>query len=612
MKNKSLIYAAFALLAVMVLGSIEPALAGGPLFVASNGTPVLWPKREIKGGPLNSNTVNAQNQIVYRVDMGPLGTLSNAEATKFVDRIFKLYTDIPTSTIEFVNGGPILDPRNGQPVDINKSNVGLVLSGRSPSFQNPIVFDSDGSITGSGGVLGFFGPLSFSRGLNSIDHTEGFVVLNGATINLAGGKIPFVGVFTHEFGHLAGPLDHSEIYGSIASGDSSANVPDGFADRGQRFDVFAPFTETVYPFIYDAPSTSKLAAQGFGSSGSFIASLSFDDALAMSMLYPAPGFLPTEAGSANGGITGKVMIRTSNGDIPVTGLNVIARRVSKGMYPPSPSLDVFGGKPSLDGDGVPLPPDASRPELDPLITSASYVSGELRGDGAYQFLGLPPGDYMISVERINPGALGGSGIGPRSNAGQINLAVPENYSGTNESNDPTKDNPKTSTSVTVVAGAVNTNIDVILNGFGVDPSTNVRESEPNEIKKQAQKLSGNTRIMGTLGATDKVGIMVDFGDGTVDPVQDLYRVDLKTPTALAIFLKSDPNTNVDIYLFNKSIPKKGGTVSINSPIILDLGITSLDNQLISTGVLPAGTYYIGVAPFDGTGNYTLDVLPQKR
>ena len=66
------------------------------------------------GGPLNTQTVDNQGRVLYRVDSGPLGPLSNEEATALADRIFRQYTDIPTASIEYVNAGRILNPSTGE------------------------------------------------------------------------------------------------------------------------------------------------------------------------------------------------------------------------------------------------------------------------------------------------------------------------------------------------------------------------------------------------------------------------------------------------------------------------------------------------------------------
>src|SRR4030095_2187622 len=114
---------------------------------------------EVRGGPLNTQTVDASGRVLYRVDSGPLGTLTNKQATALVDRIFGLYSNIPTADIHFANAGPILDPATGNPVDVTMANAGRFLSTRNPTFQNPIIFDSDGSRNGKEGVCVYYGYL---------------------------------------------------------------------------------------------------------------------------------------------------------------------------------------------------------------------------------------------------------------------------------------------------------------------------------------------------------------------------------------------------------------------------------------------------------------------
>jgi hypothetical protein len=253
MLSLALVFAAFAIVA-------PRARAGGPLFVA-NGQPTRWPRSLVQGGPLNLKTVDESGRVLYRVDSGPLGPLSNTRAVGLVDRIFRLYSEIPTANIDFVNAGPILDPATGNPVDVDSTNYGRI---KNKSFQNAIIFDNDGSITGGGGVLGFFSFVQLDQNTNTL--REGLVALNGAAINTFG-EVPFLGVFTHEFGHFAGPLDHAQINGLIASDRTGDSLPAGFT-QAQAFDLYAPFTETLYPFLFNPPAGSVFLNSGiFRSSG---------------------------------------------------------------------------------------------------------------------------------------------------------------------------------------------------------------------------------------------------------------------------------------------------------------------------------------------------------
>src|SRR5262249_53370819 len=172
-KNRRLFCGSLAIVGIAAAASWS--YAGGPLFVI-NGRPLTWQRTEVRGGPLNTQTVDANGVVQYRVDSGPLGPLSNDQAVAMADRIFGLYNGISTSTIRFHNAGPILDPAAGSPVDVTGSNFGK-FTGSNSTFQNPIIFDSDGSITNDPLVLGFFSFLRFDDSAGTLQ--EAFVVLNG-------------------------------------------------------------------------------------------------------------------------------------------------------------------------------------------------------------------------------------------------------------------------------------------------------------------------------------------------------------------------------------------------------------------------------------------------
>ena len=128
--------------------------------------------------------------------------------------------------------------------------------------------------------------------------------------------------------------------------------------------------ETMYPFIFDPPAGSQIASQ-FGDTGFFIASLDMDTQNALSNLYPTADYAAT-----TGSIEGRVVIKTAGGDIPVSGINVIARRISQGGYvPPLGTLAFLALPVATDSDGV--PETSARAGFDRL---ARY--GVERGHGA--------------------------------------------------------------------------------------------------------------------------------------------------------------------------------------------------------------------------------------
>src|SRR5262249_6793130 len=99
-RDRRLLCGALAIVAIAAAASC--LYAGAPLFVI-DGRPRTWHKTEVRGGPLNTQTVDANGVVQYRVDSGPLGPLSNDQAVALADRIFGLYNGISTSTIRFHN-----------------------------------------------------------------------------------------------------------------------------------------------------------------------------------------------------------------------------------------------------------------------------------------------------------------------------------------------------------------------------------------------------------------------------------------------------------------------------------------------------------------------------
>ncbi len=593
-KSRALV--ALGAIAAALAVVVPPANAGGPLLVIDR-QPVRWSRSQVVN-PSNSNlkTVDSQGRILYRVDSGKLGPLSNAEAVRLVDRIFKLYTDIPTADINFVKAGSIIDPATNAAVDVTGSNFGRFANSNSPTYQNPIIFDSDGSITGEGGVLGFFGFLQFDESSNSL--MEGMVVLNGGA--LARGSISttsFLGVFTHEFGHFAGPLDHAQVNGNIASDGLGATLPAGF-NAAQAYDLYAPFTETMFPFIFDAGGSSALRGQ-FGDSGYFIASLDMDTKNALSNLYPSADYHATR-----GAIEGRVLIRTAAGDIPVTGANVVARRIDHGAYPPALGTGAFlSASIAVDDDGVPLVPP-TQASTDSLATVSSAVTGLEFGAGAYRIQGLPPGQYLVELQQINPRALEGSGIGPLGT--QISLPAEEYYNGGRESNDST-DSATDYVPVLVTAGGAATGIDIILNRISSATPASFGESEPNELTKKAQTIASfPAQITASAASGDASKLKMRLGSQS-DGIEDLYSFTVTDQRTYFVILEPTAGAgDLDLYLFSSSVNKKKTT--LEDPNLLGYSASASSNELVGVTLAP-GKYVIGVSSFDGSVGYRLRVIP---
>jgi len=581
--------------ALMVAAVSWYAEAGGPLFLINN-TPILWANRVVTGGPLNSSTVTIDAQgrrnVIYHVDSGTLGPLSNTQAVAFTDRIFGEFSNIPTSAIRFVNGGAIRDPDTGLPVDVNATNIGKFLDDAKPTFQNPIIFDSDGAITGNGGVLGFFGPLTFEPDFSAL--TEGFVVLNGATITPPAliSTTSFLGVFQHEFAHLAGPLDHEQINGSIALFRPEAAIPAGFTTRVQTNDLFAPFVETTYPFLFGAPAGSVLRASGFPDSGYFIATLDMDTKNALSNLYPTNAYRAT-----TGSIEGSVFFRASGGGkVPVSGINVVARRIDRAPYPPPLGTQAFPTPPTLDADGVPSPPPAQA-ATDSLATVSSAVTGLDFGNGRYRIQGLPPGEYEVMLQQILGPATGGSRIGPLQF--QLTLPVIEEYFREELTSNIVSD----FTPVRVRAGRVAQNVDLEINGLDNEDPPHVKEGPDHTTIATAQDLGTlPARVSGTASTGDPFTIKA-LGEG----IQDLYTFATTGPRTVVWISLEPHNANapgdLDLFLIRR--------LATGALQVVQFSAKDTTHELLGVALGP-GTWYVGIAAFDGSVQYELRVMPNVQ
>jgi hypothetical protein len=350
------------------LAYVGVAVAGGPLAVRTNGAPYLW------------NTASA---IQYRTDNGPLSaSVAEGAARTRVQGMFAVWQNVASASIAYNRAGFISDTGAFTDGDVSTAaEYDAVTNDCNDGDQSPIIYDSAAAIFIALGVdetsvIGFAGPCAIDPAQGRI--LTGNAVMNGLFQDGAANPVPdltaaeFDATFVHEFGHFSG-LDHSQVNVECATAFCGADDLAGLP--------------TMFPFLVT------------GQQGT----LSIDDIAWISKLYPASGGNGFDA--THGTITGIVYF--SDGESHAQLVNVVARRVDNGGTPANESrttaasgvsgneVRIFNGNPINEPSDMPLGP---------------FRSQEAADVGRYE-IPLPPGNYMIEVESIDPNLTEGSSVG---------------------------------------------------------------------------------------------------------------------------------------------------------------------------------------------------------
>jgi hypothetical protein len=370
-----------ALRSVAFLLLCSPAFAGGPLYVTSSaqgteGLPFTWDL--------------GQGAVKYRVDGGPMAT--NAQGTIIVDHatgvtrvenMFASWQAVPTIAITFQDLGPIQPAGAFADGDVSTvAEFNAVSSSCDSGAQSPVIFDANGSILNALGldpdIIGFAGPCAQPNGSHFV---TAMIFMNGAfqdgsSANHELTQSQFDEAITHEIGHYIG-LDHSQINVNALNGGGNCN-----ADNRAGLPLMFPFAA--------CPSRTSLG----------LPIIAPDDAAWASSLYPNASFA-----TSYGYVEGLVLF--SDGITQVQGINVIVRQVDNPGTTQDESRRVafsavsgllFTTNPgqSLTGDN----------------TSGSVFGARAANREGYYKIPVPPGQYTVEIESVDPIFTSGSSVGP--------------------------------------------------------------------------------------------------------------------------------------------------------------------------------------------------------
>jgi hypothetical protein len=403
------------------MAALAALQAGGPWFVLGDGRPMRWPA-----------DTQGVTTIVYNLDLGRLGALSQTSAAALVRSAFDVWQ--AAGPVVFTQGAPL--PYNvdakGLP-STNPAHYLNFLNKKGDGFPLPVIFDADGEIIdqlfGAGAsddILGVANvdtdPCTFPGGTFPQDCpniADATIIVNGlpaAAQTACGASIEEVyrSILVHEIGHVLN-LDHTSLNHEIAMDGACAN------------DTAVP---TMIPFVGDDPGNG--------------ADLHPDDIHALISLYGSP------AASGIGGV-----IRNSSS--AVQGALVVARRTSDPLFSAFSFVSGTRYRPfqppcQSHCDTVTDPQCVCDAATDPCCARPDYP-------GSYAIQGLPPGDYTVCVEQIHTSfsQANGASVGP--------LVEPPVLTGPGECYDlseGTADDPDKAAPI-AVGGSLVTGVDISLN-----------------------------------------------------------------------------------------------------------------------------------------------------
>jgi hypothetical protein len=425
------------------------------------------------------------------------------------------------------------------PRDITGENVLEVLD-TLPEDVNLIILDEDGQVldtlfgAGSRDRLAGWGGPTLGDPVTPTI-VQGWVILNGYDSDWWGTERCQQKI-QHEVGHFLN-LTHSQL---------NPQVP---YDGDPTNDALAP-----------------CMSYSHGPNGG--PTLHLDDRAWIAALYPTPGAAPT-----TGTLRGRVLL--PDGHTGLQGIQVVARRDGDEEVTAVSGVSGFLYK-SLVGNG----------------------SREVALQGAFELPGLPPGNYRLAIEQLQP----------RPAVEQRHAFLPGGRRFWRASG-PLATRPQDATLVAVAPGQVLEGKDFVLDG-PAPPLRQVPEVRPSFLPETAQTLPLPARVTGHVGPRNPSFWAVPLPNGRSDRVEVWHRLVLAEPTILSLTLTAaQPKADLNLYLasFVISDGSRESTLSIWDRST-DAGTPPETVQVR----VPPGVYFLGVSSADSSRNpesdYRLTVI----
>lgn len=385
----------------LTLALTGTAFAGGPKYVAGVsyfnpgvlGQPIIWP-----GG-----------QVQYYVDQGPLGPLTNAQATQMVDAAAALWSSVPTAAVDLTDAGNLAEDVNGTNVLAASDGFFAAPSDITPSATGTpvaVIFDSDGSVIDALEGAGASEPLNCAVNgpLVWIDNmspnatvAHGVIVLNGLCASTPNLQATMSYQLERAFGRVLG-LDFSQV------NDNAQNLTTSEPNATLGWPIMQPINQECGP-------TGGTCIPNPGS-------LRYDDIAALNRLYPVtasniasfPGKILTAANTVS--IQGSIEFRTGQG---MQGVNVAARPLDSNGNPLYQYTVTFVSGAYFAGNhGNPVTgfTDANGNRLDRFGSNQASLQGFFDLSGIPLPQGVTTANYELTFEAVNPLYIDAVSVGP--------------------------------------------------------------------------------------------------------------------------------------------------------------------------------------------------------